>query len=91
MILNWLSHAGLALLLMSLVAGPLYLAEVTNATWIGAMLGIGFYYGREKRDHENRTGEPWHKGWLPMEWTRDGVMDLLFPIVACVGAALLMS
>ncbi len=100
MIRTALAHAGLALLIQGLVGLPLWLLGVPGAWWIGAALAVGFYWGREKaqfeRDLADRLGKRsvvsvWYRGWFPWEWGRDGVLDLLFPAVACSWAAWLLT
>jgi len=87
-----LSHAILALAIMAATLLALAPWRVRNAHWIGAALGIGFYWGREKRDHENRLRLPaeevWDRGWLPLEWSAKGQADFYWPLVACLLAAL---
>ncbi|MCK8783699.1 hypothetical protein M0638_04795 [Roseomonas sp. NAR14] len=92
---SWLSHAALALAIQGAAALPLGLLRVRNGEWIGAALAIGFYWGREKRDHENRLHRPaaevWDQGWFPWEWTAKSVGDLLVPALACLALALLLG
>jgi hypothetical protein len=86
------AHAVIALGIMAAAGLPLALARVRNAAWIAAALAIGFYWGREKRDHENRLRRPaadvWDQGFLPWEWSPKGMADFVVPLVACLLVAL---
>jgi hypothetical protein len=46
-------------------------------------LAIGFYWGREKRDHEIKLGLPqsqvWWRGFCPFVYGRDGLLDFWIP------------
>ena len=68
-----LSHAVLALSIMGAASVMLGLSRVVNGHWVAAALAIGFYWGREKRDHEASlrlpTEEVWQQGWIPLEWS----------------------
>jgi len=79
MILNGVTHALIALA-MQIVVGFL-----TGNWWAGAALGIGFYWGREKRDFELHSKDlRWWKGWTPVEWDTDGQNDFWWPFSACL-------
>ena len=65
-----LSHAVLALLIMGGASLILALFRVANGHWIAATLALGFYWGREKRDHETSLGLPMSEAW----GSRDGVL-----------------
>lgn len=86
------SHAILALGIMAATLAVLAVWRVRNGHWIAAALAIGFYWGREKRDHESRLRLPaeevWDQGWLPLEWTAKGQADFYWPLAACLLAAL---
>jgi len=86
LIINGLIHAAIALA-MQLVVGL-----ATGDWWTGAALGIGFYWGREKRDDElHNPGRPWWRGWTPFEWSADGQSDFWWPFGACLGMVGLME
>lgn len=74
---NWL-HALLALAIMLLIT----LATRGN-WWAGAAAGSWFYIGREHCQYEIRKqrGEP--------TWTKDAILDLVFPLVATITLAML--
>lgn len=79
LILNGLTHALIALA-MQIVVGFL-----TGNWWAGAALGIGFYWGREKRDHELKTPDlKWWQGWTPFEYGIDGQFDFWPPFIVCI-------
>ena len=90
-----LSHVMLALLVMSAVMLALFPFRVRNGHWIAAALASGFYWGREKRDHEASLQLPmeeaWQKGWIPLEWSSKGQADFFWPRLACLAAALLVE
>lgn len=84
-ILNGLAHAIIALLMQAVVG------FLTGNWWAGAALGIGFYWGREKRDFELHSKDlRWWRGWTPLEWDADGVRDFFYPLWACVVMAFLV-
>lgn len=81
-------HAGYALL-MQLPFGLL------GYWWVGAALAIGFFFGREHSqreeiisDDERRNPFPAFKVW---EWSTDSQLDLLFPIIAVLTIAGMMT
>ena len=65
---------------------------LTNNPFAGAMLGVGFFAGREHSQAEykaintdfggKRANMPWHAGFNPKYWSLDAVLDLALPIVA---------
>ena len=80
-------HAGYAVLIQVIV-------WLITGDWLaGAMLGIGFFAGREHSQAEYRSIEkfyggkranmPDYAGFMPRAWDLDSVLDLLFPIIAC--------
>jgi len=87
-------HAGYALLMQ----GVVWL--LTGNLLAGAMLGVGFFFGREHAQAEykaintdfggKRANMPWYAGFKPKYWTLDAVLDVLFP-TAVVIAALILS
>lgn len=90
MILNGLAHAIIALVMQGIVG------ILTGNWWAGAALGIGFYWGREKRDHEIKVQHipalaVWWKGWTPFEWCADGQNDFWWPFVVTIATALVMG
>ena len=77
--LNGLIHAVIALAMQAVVG------LATGNWWAGAALGIGFYWGREKRDNEiHNPGLPEWRGWTPFEWDADGQSDFYWPLAACL-------
>ncbi|MDF2096333.1 hypothetical protein [Aquibaculum arenosum] len=89
-----LSHGVLALLIMAAVLLVTRPFRVANAHWIGAALAVGFYWGREKRDHENRLDAPmaevWYRGWAPWEWNAKDQEGFLWAFLACLLLALVL-
>jgi hypothetical protein len=81
-------HAGFALLMQ----GAVWL--LTGNAFAGALLAIGFFFGREHSQAEykaintdfggKRANMPWYAGFKPKYWTLDAKMDLLFPLVSCL-------
>jgi hypothetical protein len=81
-------HAGLALLMQ----GAVWL--LTGNAFAGALLAIGFFFGREHSQAEykaintdfdgKRANMPWYAGFKPKYWSTDAKMDLLFPLVSCL-------
>lgn len=83
MILNGMTHALIALAMQAFVG------LLTGNWWAGAALGIGFYWGREKRDHELKIHDlKWWRGWTPFEWDADGMNDFTWPFAVTVFAAI---
>lgn len=88
---HW-EHAGYALL-MQVVVGLLF-----GEWWAGAALGAGFFLGREHSQAEYRItrGGP-VSGLHPLagfrfwEWNLDSKLDFLFPLVAVVMVAGVMT
>ena len=80
------AHAlgGLAIFAAALMLFALLRAR--NAPWIAAALAIGFYWGRETRDHERRLKLPplemWPYSWMPWNWSAKTLADLLWPAFA---------
>lgn len=86
LILNGLLHAGIALVMQGVTG------LITGNWWAGAALGVGFYWGREKRDFEIHSKNMlWWKGWTPFEYTQDGQSDFWWPFFACIILAFLMG
>ena len=86
-------HAGYALLMQLIV-------WLITGDWLaGAMLGIGFFAGREHSQAEYRSIEKFYGGkranmpndfvgFMPRAWDLDSVLDLLFPIIACTAVCI---
>lgn len=80
-------HAGFALL----IQGAVWL--LTGNLLAGALLAIGFFFGREHSQAEykainadfdgKRANMPWYAGFKPKYWSLDAALDLAFPVVAC--------
>jgi len=80
-------HAAYALAMMAIVWA------LTGNALAGAMLGAGFFAGREHSQAEYRSIEKFYGGkranmpnefvaFMPRAWDLDSVLDLVFPIVA---------
>jgi len=86
------THAIGGLLIMAVFYVPLRYLRVTNSHWIAMAIAVSFYWGREKRDHENRLKRPqaevWYRGILPWEYSPKGISDFAWPLGACLFAAL---
>lgn len=86
-------HVGYALLMQ----GVVWL--LTGNLLAGAMLGVGFFFGREHAQVEykaintdfdgKRANMPWYAGFNPKYWTLDAVLDVLFPTAAVIAALIL--
>ena len=86
------AHAGYALAMMAIVWA------LTGNALAGAMLGAGFFAGREHAQAEyrsiqqfyggKRANMPEWAGFMPRAWSKDAVLDLALPIIA-VSIALL--
>lgn len=94
-----IEHAVVGLLIMGLVWLGFALVGVINGHWIGAAAGVAFFFGREytqaEREVAKALGVPlialhWYAGLDFRTWSRDALLDLLFPLVACLAAALLL-
>lgn len=80
------AHACLALafqLITALIAIA-FGAELFEAVVMGALLAVGFYFGREVAQVERMAGTPpWWSGFVMTKWSQDAIFDLLCPLVAC--------
>lgn len=86
---NVAAHVGIALAMQAIVG------FVSSNFWVGAAFAIGFYYGRERRDHEMKVEKSGgqllaYQGWGPWEWSLDGQLDFWPPLAACLALALLV-
>jgi len=80
------AHAGYALAMMAIVWA------LTGNILAGAMLGAGFFAGREHAQAEYRSIQQFYDGkranmpewaaFMPRAWSLDSFLDLVFPIVA---------
>jgi hypothetical protein len=87
-------HAGFALLMQ----GAVWL--LTGNLLAGALLAIGFFFGREHSQAEykaintdfdgKRANMPWYAGFKPKYWTLDALLDVLIPTVVVVAFWLIM-
>ena len=73
----------------------------TGNWWAGAAFGGAFYFGREVAQHEAQRleyfgkrasifdgeGMPWYEGFKVWGWSKDGKLDLLFPVAAVLAVA----
>jgi hypothetical protein len=72
---------------------------LTGNALAGAMLAVGFFFGREHAQAEykaintdlggKRANMPWYAGFNPKYWTLDAVLDVLFPTAAVIAALIL--
>jgi hypothetical protein len=79
-------HAGYALLMMAIVWA------LTGNPLAGALLGVGFFAGREHSQAEYRSIQQFYDGkranmpdwagFMSRVWSKDSILDLMFPIVA---------
>ena len=87
-------HAGFALLMQ----GAVWL--LTGNLLAGALLAIGFFFGREHSQAEykainadfggKRANMPWYAGFKPKYWTLDGLLDVAAPAVAVLAVWLIV-
>lgn len=84
--LSNLSHAGLALacqIVIALIAW-IFGASLFEASVMGGLLAVGFYWGREVDQAERKAGTPpWWSGFDVRKWSQDAILDLAAPAVAC--------
>lgn len=88
------AHAGLSLLFQSVTTLIAYFCglSIADASCLGGSVAIGFYIGREVTQAERKAGgNPWWVGFDVRRWTLDAKLDLLFPIVACLGLVALIA
>ncbi|MDD2059135.1 hypothetical protein NPS58_17060 [Pseudomonas putida] len=94
-----LQHALAGLLIMALIWGFLALFGVPSGQWVGAAAGVFFFLGREYTHGERKLAHDralhlshlrWYDGLRIWRWSPDGRLDLLFPLVACLLAALVV-
>jgi len=77
MVLPALSHAAMSLL-VSLIGW--YFGHLG----IGIAAALGFYLGREVAQHERKTpGTDPFRGFYVWNWSMDGRLDILFPVLVC--------
>ena len=67
---------------------------LTGNAFAGALLAIGFFFGREHSQAEykvinadfggKRANMPWYAGFKPKYWTLDALFDVLTPAVAVI-------
>lgn len=87
--MNWtnLAHAGLALAVQAVTALIAFAfgASFFTGLTMGALLAVGFYWGREVAQAEVKAGgDPWYIGFEIRLWTKDAIYDLVVPTVACL-------
>jgi hypothetical protein len=73
----------------------------TGMWWVGAVLAVGLFAGREHAQAEYRWIEryglglranmPWHGGFQPRVWHVKAMFDLIAPIAATTTLALLIA
>ena len=77
MIFTALSHASIAIV-VSLIGW------LMGSLPVGIAVAVSFYLGREVAQHERKAlGDDPMRGLYFWKWSRDGQLDLLFPVVAC--------
>ena len=65
-------------------------ATLVASLVMGAMLGIGFYWGREVAQSERKLGTPpWWIGFDVRLWSVDAICDFVCPLVACIAVCLI--
>jgi hypothetical protein len=82
------AHAGLALLaqMMTALMATALGADLLSAVVMGGLFAVGFYFGREVAQAERKAGTPpWWSGFDVRKWSLDAKLDLLFPVIVCVG------
>ena len=87
--MNWtnLAHAGLALAVQAVTAliASAFGASFFTGLTMGALLVVGFYWGREVAQAEVKAGgDPWYIGFEIRLWSKDAIYDLVVPTVACL-------
>ena len=90
-----LGHPAYALLFMAIIG------LLTNNWMAGAMLGIGFFLGREHAQAEyrviqkfydgKRANMPWYGGFERRAWNVKSILDFVLPIVATMVAVVIIS
>lgn len=88
----WLGHAGLALAIQAVVAAGAILlwraaeSPLLLAGYAGAMAGVWFYVGRERKQAESAAGS---RAIAPWDWrhNRRAARDIGWPAIATAAAA----
>lgn len=92
-------HALAGLLIMAMVWAAFALLGIGAGHWIGAAAGVAFFAGREYTQAEREIAKAlgvtllelhWYDALDIRTWSRDALLDLLFPLIACLFAALLL-
>jgi hypothetical protein len=89
------SHSAYALLMMFVVGFP-------TGNWLaGAMLGCGFFIGREHAQAEYRAIEKYYNGkragmpefeaFKPRNWDIKSILDFVLPIIATLSAVVIIN
>lgn len=81
------AHAGLAVACQTIVGLIAWAcgASLFEASVMGGLLAVGFYWGREVAQAERKAGTPpWWSGFDVRKWSQDAILDLVAPAVACV-------
>lgn len=93
-----LSHVVLALAMQLVLGAVLSLLKVSRAWWFGAVLAIGFYYGRKKLEvelHADPSGlhkaATWDLGWIPVLWPAAYQLQFYAPAAAVLLVAALVQ
>lgn len=94
-----IEHALCAVLIMAVLWAAFFLLGVPSGQWVGTAAGIAFFAGREftqaqrgiaKAQGVTLTELPWYSALDIRMWSRDGRVDLLFPMVSCLALACLV-
>lgn len=77
-------------LVVGLVLGFLGVDPLT-AVVEGGLFAVGFYFGREVAQAENKFGsDPWWIGFDMRKWSTDAIFDFLFPVLACSAVVIVL-
>ncbi len=80
------AHVGLAFacqIITALIALA-FGADLFEASVMGGLLSVGFYWGREVDQAEKKAGTPpWWSGFVVTNWSQDAMLDLIFPVFTC--------
>lgn len=80
------AHGALAVaaqLVVALIAAAVG-ADLFTGALLGAMLAVGFYWGREVAQAERKAGgTPWWIGFDIRLWSEDARLDLAVPVAVC--------
>ena len=95
-----LEHAYVALLIMAAFHAAFFFLGLPLGHWVGFVAGAFFFLGREYTQAEREIAKArgvtilslsWYTALDFRLWSRDARLDLMFPVAACLGAALLVE